>query len=183
MTIPRVLVLPGWQGGGPAHWQMRWAADHGYCVVDQHDWQRPLRGDWLMRLEEAVLEAPGEVVLVAHSLGCNLVAAWAAHSPRRARHALRVRAALLVAPVDVHTPVLSHALASWSEETSQRLPFKAMVVGSENDPLCSLSTAQTLAVNWGARWLSLGLAGPIDAESKLGDWPQGLALLTELMKD
>jgi predicted alpha/beta hydrolase family esterase len=47
---------------------MRWVATHGYTVVDQHDWLRPLRGDWLMRLEEAVLEAPGAVALVAHGL-------------------------------------------------------------------------------------------------------------------
>jgi predicted alpha/beta hydrolase family esterase len=179
MISPRVLVLPGWQGSGPAHWQMRWVTDHGYRVVDQHDWQRPLRGDWLMRLEEAVLDAPGEVVLVAHNLGCSQVAAWAAHS----QHTARVRAALLVAPADVLAPVLSHALSSWSTEAHQRLPFKAVVVGSENDPLCSMSTAQALALGWGAQWVNVGPAGPINQESKLGDWPQGLALLTELMKD
>jgi uncharacterized protein len=179
MIAPRVLVLPGWQGSGPTHWQMRWVVDHGYHIVDQHDWQRPLRGDWLMRLEEAVLDAPGEVVLVAHSLGCNLVAAWAAHSQNTAP----VRAALLVAPADVLTPELSHALPSWSAVARQRLPFKAVVVGSENDPLCSPSTAQALALGWGAQWVNLGPAGSIDAQSKLGDWPQGLALLTELMKD
>jgi predicted alpha/beta hydrolase family esterase len=64
----------------------------------------------------------------------------------------------------------------------QRLPFKAVVVGSENDPLCSLRTSQALALGWGAQWVNVGPAGPINEESKLGDWPQGLALLNELMK-
>jgi uncharacterized protein len=179
MNKPLVLVLPGWHGGDPAHWQMRWVAAHGYTLVDQHDWLRPLRGDWLMRLEEAVIEAPGEVVLVAHGLACLQVAAWAAHS----RHGAKVRAALLVAPVDMQTPALSQALPSWSPVARQRLPFKAVVVGRENDPHCRLDQAQTLALEWGAQWVSLAPAGPVNAESKLGDWPQGLALLTELLKD
>ena len=40
-----VLTLPGWQSSGPAHWQSRWEALHGYVRVEQHDWMRPLRGD------------------------------------------------------------------------------------------------------------------------------------------
>ena len=185
MKTPRVLVLPGWQGSGPAHWPMRWVAAHGYTVVEQHDWQRPLRGDWLMRLEEAVLDAPGEVALVAHSLGCHQVAAWAAHS----RHGAKVRAALLVAPADMQLPALVHALPSWLPVVRQRLPFKAVVVGSENDPYCSLDEAQALALDWDAQWVNLGPAGHTGfgasgvAESKWGDWPQGLALLNELLKD
>jgi len=179
MKTPRVLVLPGWQGSGPAHWPMRWVDAHGYTVVEQHDWQRPLRGDWLMRLEEAVLDAPGEVALVAHGLGCHQVAAWAAHS----RHCAKVRAALLVAPADMQMPALVHALPSWLPVARQRLPFKAVVVGSENDPYGSLDEAQTLALNWGAQCVNVGPAGHINTESKLGDWPQGLALLNELLKD
>ena len=77
-TIPKILLLPGWQNSDPAHWQSRWEAIHGDHRVDQHDWMRPLRGDWSARLEEEVLAAPGPVALVAHSLGCILVAAWAA---------------------------------------------------------------------------------------------------------
>jgi hypothetical protein len=158
---------------------MRWVAAHGFTAVEQHDWLRPLRGDWLMCLEEAVLQVPGEVALVAHGLACHQVAAWAAHS----LHTAPVRAALLVAPVDMQTPVLSQSLPSWSPVARQRLPFKAVVVGSENDPYCSLNEAQTLALNWGAQWVNLGAAGHINTESKLGDWPQGLALWTELLKE
>ena len=179
MNRPRILILPGWQGSGPTHWQMRWAALHGDTVVQQHDWLRPLRGDWLMQLEEAVLAAPGPVALVAHSLGCLLVAAWAAHS----RHTARVHAALLVAPADVQLPTLRQVLPGWSPIARQRLPFKAVVVGSENDPNCTMATAQALALDWGAQWVNLGLAGHINAESNLGDWPQGRALLNELLKD
>ena len=43
--------------------------------------------------------------------------------------------------------------------------------------------AQALAQDWGAQWLDLGLAGHINADSALGAWPQGHALLQTLMKE
>ena len=75
MSAPTILTLPGWQGSGPEHWQTRWEARHGDQRVQQHDWMRPLRGDWTARLQDVVLARPGPVVLAAHSLGC-LLAAW-----------------------------------------------------------------------------------------------------------
>ena len=97
MKPSNVLILPGWQNSGLGHWQSLWQAQHGYTRVEQHDWMRPLRGDWLSRLEDAVLASDEPVVLVAHSLGCILTAAWASHS----HNTHRVKAALLVAPGDV----------------------------------------------------------------------------------
>ena len=117
-----MLVLPGWQGSGPDHWQMRWAQAHGYTVVTQNDWMRPLRGDWLARLDEAVLETPGPVVFVAHSLGCILVAAWASVS----RHTARVKGALLVAPGDTEAPELRARLHGWAPIVRQALPFRSL---------------------------------------------------------
>jgi predicted alpha/beta hydrolase family esterase len=174
-----VLLLPGWQGSGPDHWQMRWAKVHGYSVVEQNDWLRPRRGDWLARLDEVVIDAPGPVVLVAHSLGCILVSAWASFS----RHTAKVRAALLVAPGDVAQPALQEALPGWLPIEGRPLPFRSIVVGSDNDPYCSAERAQQLARNWSARWVGLGAAGHINADSSLGDWPQGHTLLQTLLKD
>ena len=54
----QVLLLPGWQNSGAAHWQSRWEARYGYQRVEQHDWMQPLRGDWICQLEEAVLASP-----------------------------------------------------------------------------------------------------------------------------
>ncbi len=174
-----VLILPGWQGSGPEHWQMRWARLHGYAVVEQNDWLHPLRGDWLARLDETVIDAPGSVVFAAHSLGCILVAAWAAVS----RHTARVQGALLVAPGDTEAPELKPRLPGWSPIVRQPLPFKSILVGSQNDPYCAAERAQELARDWGARWVDLGAAGHINAYSSLGDWPQGHALLQTLLKD
>jgi predicted alpha/beta hydrolase family esterase len=177
MPTPHVLILPGWQNSGPAHWQSRWEVLHGYQRVDQHDWMRPLRGDWMAQLEEAVLAAPGPVVLAAHSLGCVLTAAWAAHS----RNAYRVQAAMLVAPGDPEREELRAALKSWSPVVLQTLPFPSILLGSHNDPYCSFARAQAFAQAWGSDWVDYGHAGHINADSGLGDWPQGHALLVKLM--
>jgi uncharacterized protein len=174
-----VLILPGWQNSGPAHWQSRWEMAHGYRRVDQHDWMTPQRGDWMARLEDVVLAADGPVVLVAHSLGCMLTAAWAAHS----KNSARVRGALLVAPGDPEREELQGLLPSWSPVVRQRLPFPAILVGSRDDPYCTFERAQGFAADWGARFIDLGNAGHINADSGLGDWPQGHAWLAELMKD
>ena len=174
-----VLVLPGWQGSGPEHWQMRWVHTHGYRVVEQNNWLHPLRGDWMARLDESVIDAPGPVVLVAHSLGCILVAAWASVS----RHTARVRGALLVAPGDTEAPELSHRLPGWSPVVRQALPFKSILVGSQNDPYCTAARAHSLAQDWRADWVDMGACGHINADSSLGDWPEGHALLHNLLKE
>ena len=57
MDHAAVLILPGWLNSEAAHWQSRWENAHGYARVQQHDWLRPLRGDWTVQLEEAVLAA------------------------------------------------------------------------------------------------------------------------------
>ena len=178
---PSTLILPGWRGSGPDHWQMRWVVRHGYTPVEQDDWLRPKRGDWLARLDEVVSDTPGtgaDIVLVAHSLGCIQVAAWAAAS----RHTARIRGALLVAPGDVEGPELREQIPGWTPIVRQRLPFAATLVGSRNDPYCRHDRARALATDWGAHWVDLGEAGHINADSGLGDWPEGHALLQRLMQ-
>ena len=177
MNPSSVLLLPGWQNSGPGHWQTEWERLHGYQRVQQHDWMRPLRGDWTARLEEVVADAPGPVVLAAHSLGCILVAWWAAHT----HHAHKVRGALLVAPGDVERPDLATQIRGWAPIALQALPFPAVLVGSHNDPYCSFERAGALAADWGARLVDGGALGHINAESGLGAWPQGQALMLQLL--
>ena len=179
MKASNILLLPGWQNSGPDHWQSLWEARHGYPRVEQHDWMRPLRGDWSARLEETVVDADGPVVLVAHSLGCILTAWWAAHSP----NAHRVQGALLVAPGDVERPDLAAQIHGWSPIARQPLPFPSVLVGSRNDPYCSYERAEGLGEAWGARFVDGGARGHLNAESGLADWPEGHHLLHTLLKD
>ena len=171
-----VLILPGWQNSGPEHWQSRWETLRGFRRVDQHDWMTPRRGDWIARLEDVILGSDGPVVLVAHSLGCILTAAWAQVS----RSTARVQGALLVAPGDPERDELRGVLPSWAPIVRDRVPFPSLLLGSHDDPYCSLAKAQSLADAWGSRFIDCGPCGHINAESGLGDWPDGLALLREL---
>ena len=170
---PRVLILPGWQDSGPAHWQSRWQVLHGFERVQQADWLWPRRGDWMAQLEEAVLADPRPTVLAAHSLGCHLVAAWAAHS----QHTAAIAGALLVAPPDTAREDTPPQLAGWRHIVRQRLPFRAVALYSSDDPFCSPERAQALAAGWGAEAVSLGAAGHVNADTGLGDWPEGLVWL------
>ena len=172
----QVLLLPGWQNSGPDHWQSRWEARYGYTRVQQHDWMRPLRGDWMAQLEEAVLSHGQPCVLVAHSLGCLLTAAWASHS----RNTHLVKAALLVAPGDAEREELRPVLTSWAPIARQALPFRTQLLASRNDPYCSFERADAFAKAWGSELLDLGELGHINAQSGLGHWPAGLALVNQL---
>ena len=179
-----VLVLPGWQNSGPRHWQSRWETVYGDARVEQNDWMHPLRGDWMMRLDEAIgeleaREAVLQVALVAHSLGCQLVAAWAAHSRKTAR----VRAALLVAPPDVERDEVQYALHSFTPIVRQPLPFPSLAVISEDDQFCEPERARTMAADWGSRVLEAGPRGHLNSDSGLGDWPEGRQLLADLLRN
>lgn len=173
---PRVLVLPGWLDSDPPHWQSLWEAAHGFTRVTQADWLWPRRGDWMARLEDVLLADERPAVLVAHSLGCQLVAAWAAHSKNTAR----VRAALLVAPPDIERDDMPPNLHGWRPIARQRLPFRATVLYSNNDPYGAEPRALGMAADWGARAIDIGPRGHINGESGLGDWPEGLAHLQAL---
>lgn len=176
--LPRHLLLPGWMDSGPTHWQSRWEAIYGDQRVVQADWAWPRRGDWMARLDEVVLEDRRPVILVAHSLGCQLVAAWAAHSS----HTARVQAAFLVAPPDTEDDAMPPQLHNWRPLVRQPLPFPAVALISSNDPFCAPERAAQLCADWGAVCLEVGPLGHINGESGLGDWPEGRELLQRFVE-
>jgi uncharacterized protein len=122
--------------------------------------------------------AQRSIVLVGHSLGCHLVAAWAAAS----RHTAAIRGALLVAPPDVTREDFPPDMHNWRKPVLQKLPFPAICVLSSNDPFGSLAAGQATATAWGARSLVAGPLGHLNGDSGLGDWPAGRAWLAELIE-
>ena len=99
MSSPSVLLLPGYGDSGPEHWQSLWElADPRLRRVAQRDWLEPQLDEWLLTLDREVSACLTPPVLVAHSLGCILVAHWVKRTGRT------VAGALLVAPVDVDAP-------------------------------------------------------------------------------
>lgn len=178
ISAGHILLLPGWLNSDPVHWQSRWEALHGYTRVDQNDWTWPLRGDWMARLDEVIQKRSDPAVLVAHSLGCQLVAAWAAHS----RHTAKVKAAWLVAPPDTERQDTPPNLYNWRPMVRGKLPFPSMVLASNNDPYCRLERAEGLARDWGSELTSIGACGHINGESGLEDWAVGHDLMVQWLQ-
>jgi hypothetical protein len=171
-----VLVLPGYGDSGPAHWQSLWQAKHPeYRRVHQKDWENPARADWVDALDAAVRAAGGPVVFVAHSLGCLTVAHWAA------AHRAPVTGALLVAPADVEAIELPPSILTFRPIPHGRLPFPSIVVASDDDLFAEIERAERWASAWGSRFVRLERAGHINADAGFGPWPEGEALLDELL--
>lgn len=175
-----LLILPGLGNSGPGHWQTQWEASLPNVVrVQQQEWDAPQRSVWVAALNTALLNIDGRVILVAHSLGCALVAWWAmeyGHTP----HAKKIAAALLVAPADVEQADFPAVATGFAPMPRLRLPFNTIVVASSDDPWCALPKAKSFAADWDAQCISIGACGHINAQSNLGDWPVGRAYLTAL---
>ncbi len=174
MTSTSIIIVPGWRDSGPGHWQTLWAERLPQARrVVQDDWHTPTRSAWVARLEETVLEQPGPVVIVAHSLGCITTA----HMKPEA--AARVRGALLVAPAD---PERRAVLSDFAPVPYAALPYRSILVASSNDPYCPIRLAGAYARAWGSEFVRLQNAGHINVDSGHGEWPLGRALLQSLME-
>lgn len=172
MTSTSIIIVPGWRDSGPGHWQTLWAERLPQARrVVQDDWHTPTRSAWVARLEETVLEQPGPVVIVAHSLGCITTA----HMNPEA--AARVRGALLVAPAD---PERRAVLSDFAPVPYAALPYRSILVASSNDPYCPIRLAGAYARAWGSEFVRLQNAGHINVDSGHGEWHLGRALLQSL---
>ncbi|MFO0731291.1 MAG: alpha/beta hydrolase [Nitrospiraceae bacterium] len=170
------LIVPGIGNSGARHWQTRWERRHPWWRrVRQRDWDRPDRMDWVGGLERALRACVAPPVLIAHSLGCLTVAHWAAQAD------CPVKAAFLVAPPDPSSPSFPNQAHGFHPVPSMRLPFPSLVVTSSNDSLGSATFARRCASAWGSLFFDIGAAGHINADSDLGDWPEGLRLLARVV--
>lgn len=177
---PRVLIVPGLNNSGPDHWQTIWEHQRGDCErVELGMWDQPHRNTWVNQLNLAIRAADRPVVLVAHSLGCLAVAWWA--QLEQPGDDSRAIGALLVAPPDVDFFPLDERLATFSPTPSRPLPFRSILVGSQNDPYLGYRGARRLARTWGSRFADAGRVGHINAGSDIGDWPFGQFLLEQLL--
>jgi len=171
-----VLILPGIGNSGPLHWQTLWEQSNpGFVRVQQRDWDNPVCAEWVAVIEEAVKRAGPKVVLVAHSLACLAVAHWATgpHSP--------LKAALLVAVPNSKRPSFPREAVGFADTPTAPFSFRSTVVVSDDDPFGSAENAERLAAAWGSRVVRIGPHGHINADSGLGDWSEGYALLKPLL--
>lgn len=175
------LIVPGWNGSPAQHWQSHWQRSlPNSSRVEQDNWHLPQKSDWVQRLQESIASLPGQVVLIAHSLGCVTVAHWAAQAD--AASLAKVSAALLVAPADVEREGCPQPLCNFAPVPTQALPFPSMLIGSSNDHAASAQRALEFAHNWGSSTRILPNAGHINIDSGHQRWEQGFAWLYQLQE-
>lgn len=178
---PLCLIVPGLDNSGPDHWQSIWEARRGDCRrVDLGCWSEPDRRIWTERLDAALAMTDGPILLVAHSLGCLTIAWWALGADHAKLE--RVRGALLVAPPDVDASDAHPFVRRFAPAPGRVLRFPSILVASRNDRYAAFDRLEALAKAWGSRFVDAGHAGHINANSKLKGWPDGEALLEELIE-
>ncbi len=131
-------------------------------------------------LDEAVAWTGTPVVLIAHSLGVITVTHWAATSVNVGR----VVGAFLVTPPDLDCELRRPpSLVSFAPVPTARLPFPALVVGSETDPYATPERVARMARDWGARYANAGALGHINVASGHGMWPEGERLFAAFLQE
>lgn len=176
------LIVPGWHGSGPDHWQSHWQALMPNSRRSQvGDWEYPDREDWIDSLQREVTASTSRrQVIVAHSLGCVTVAHWAQRYGQQ--YSDRILGALLVAPADVERPDAAEALRGFAPIPLEPLPFPSLLIGSTNDRAASADRALALAAHWGSDVEILENVGHINSASGHHQWIGGLRYLARLVQ-
>jgi hypothetical protein len=165
-----ILMVPGYTGSGPDHWQSRWIGRLKTARrVEQETWDVVNRVKWTGRLLDAVSTSTRPVVLVGHSCG---VATIAHAAPRMSDG--RVIGAFLVAPAsEAATAALPDVDPDFTPFPLDPLPFPSWLVASRNDRHCSFQEAGELAIAWGSKLLDAGRVEHLNTASGHGPWPEG----------
>jgi predicted alpha/beta hydrolase family esterase len=169
----RLLVIPGLNDSGPAHWQTWLQGQYGRRAlrVEQDDWANPDLERWAQRVEVTLARHPRvRWVAVAHSFGCLALLRFLAQGGEG------VQAALLVAPADpakfgVATK-LPHA----------HLAVPSVLLASENDPWMRFESVCAWGRVWGSQLISLGAAGHVNVDAGFGRLPQAKAVVEQMVQ-
>ena len=172
-----ILIIPGYTNSGPDHWQSRWQGKLSTARrVEQAEWSKPVRDDWVANVAAAIDATERPVVLVAHSLGIPT-----------AIHALgqtskRIAGGFFVAPPDVANPdIRPRHLMTFGPYPREPLTFPSITIASRNDPFCDFDVAEDIAAAWGSLFIDAGEAGHLNAESGHGPWPEGSMTFAHFM--
>lgn len=168
-----VLVVSGLWDSGPQHWQTHWMKDQpDWTKVAHRDYTAPERDEWVAELDAAIAACEGPPILLAHSLGCMLVAQWALSGS-----ALKAAGAVLVAPSDVEAPSYPVDANGFAPIPLVPLPFPSLIVASTNDVYADIARSRAWARAWGSELVEVADAGHLNGDAGYGPWPEGLALL------
>ncbi|WP_345118721.1 alpha/beta hydrolase [Bartonella pachyuromydis] len=172
-----ILIIPGYKGSCPDHWQTRWEKKLSTARrVQQTHWSKPVCEEWIHEVKNAISQAQKPVMIIAHSLGVPT----AIHATQQ--NAEKVCGAFFVAPPDVNNEKIhpKHFM-TFGPYHGKKLPFPSVLIASRNDKFCQFSVAEKLADDWGALFVDAGQSGHINAESGHGPWPEGLMIFSHFL--
>ena len=180
----RFLLLHGWNGNKPEHWQ-EWlaseltSAGHDVSLPRMPDPTAPRLAAWLTNLHAAVcsLTANGdEITVVAHSLGSIT---WMHYATAAASAGVASRVLLVappyvapdVLPIDAPVtikeffppPLVSGAIAAAS--------FQTDIIASDNDKYATYDQVRVYSERLGVPLHLMSGAGHISSTSGYGPWP------------
>lgn len=147
-----VVILHGWAGSGPRHWQHWLAAELAKrdIVVDFPDLpspDTPACSEWLATLRERLaLASPSEeLVVVAHSLGSILWLHHASSLGGRDRRADRVLLVAAPSPSSIPAEAIGFTPVPLDTRGLRRAAGITRMVAGEDDHYCSLTEAKLAA--------------------------------------
>lgn len=165
------LIVPGLHGSGAAHWQSWWQKqDRSACRIELENWERPDLDAWSKLIVDVVRSSHRDVWIVAHSFGCLASLHVAQQYPEH------IAGLLLVAPADPDKFQVADKLP-------HTLDMPSIIVASQTDPCLEFGKAKNWAEKLGSRFVDLGDAGHINAESGFGAWQQGFDLFGTFKRD
>jgi predicted alpha/beta hydrolase family esterase len=174
------LILHGYQGSGPEHWQT-WLAERlraaGETVAypDLPAPFAPTLPAWRTALERELRALPGEPIVVAHSLSCVL---WLHHCAQPVPEGGRAERVLLVAPPSLAgapreirpffpVPLDPRRVAAAAGETR--------LVCAPDDPYCPEDAAALYGAPLGVPVDVIAGAGHVNDVAGFGPWPEAEA--------
>lgn len=173
------VIIPGWAGSGPEHWQswieaeLRAVGRSTVSRVEFSDWMHPDH-QWVEQIRCHVnalgVGADTQVILVAHSAGAVACAHYAAEPDSC------VAGVVLVAPADTEAPDALEDIRDL-ELPRRRLAVESWVVCSSTDPHCGVERSREFAQMWGSVLVEVGDRGHLNEGSGHGVWPEGVGIV------
>jgi uncharacterized protein len=168
---PVLVILHGWRGSGPEHWQSRLAASvPGARYPALPDPDRPRLGAWLRALRATLAGLPvGGFDVVCHSLAVPLWLHHAADDPGP-----RAGRVLLVAPPSpsIAEPELASFLPPPLDPAAvARAAAGTELVCSDDDPYCPEGAAGAYGRPLAVPTTVIPGAGHLNVEAGYGQWP------------
>ncbi len=174
------LILHGYQGSGPQHWQT-WLAGRLRRAGEQVAYpdlplpDAPGLEAWRAALEQELRAMPGAPVVVCHSLACVL---WLHHCAQPVLEGGRAERVLLVAPPSTAgaprailpffpVPLEPDAVAAAAGET--------VLVCGHDDPYCPEGAGGVYGAPLGLPTHVLARGGHVNVEAGYGPWPEAEA--------